>query len=243
LRAYFGARAASPSRFLAVSLAISLFFEAYLPQLSEREYPNIYLIFSGGDDVALAGPLYDVIEFGLRLRAEFSRWTAGNDALHFSAGIAAAHAHRPVQAGIEEAECFLIDAKRHENGGAKKNAATVLHVRLPWDRFASVVAWAKQLVELTGPDLETRRLARGALQRLQMLERADPGTYGRLHWRSYYQLNRVAGHDPEAAPLLMDLRQQAFRGDGAGGRAVALAARLAELATAPAGQESQQGRG
>lgn len=243
LRKYFTERSSSPSRFLAVSLAISLFFEGYLPQLAEQDYPNIYLIFSGGDDVALAGPLQDVIHFGLRLREEFSRWTAANPALHFSAGIAAAHAHRPVQAGIEEAEGFLSDAKRYQSEGSKKNATTVLRVRMPWDRFESVVTWAKQLVELTGSTPEKRRLARGALQRLQMLEGADPGTYGPLHWRSYYQLNRVAGDHPEAGPLLMDLRQQAFRGDGAGGRAVALAARLAELSTAPGNRESQDERG
>lgn len=235
LQQYFQQRPSSPSRFLSVSLALSLFFEAFLPRLAEREFPNIYIIFSGGDDVALAGPLDDVLRFALRLRDEFRRWTGNNGSLHFSAGISAAQAHRPVQAGIEESEQFLNQAKSYESNGRTKNAATILGVVMPWTEVARTVDWADRLAELTGRTGEVQGLARNALQHLQLLEKASPTVYGPLHWRSYYQLNRVGRQYPGAEALLMDLRRQAFAVDGAGGRAVALAARLAELRTAPKG--------
>ncbi|WBL35388.1 hypothetical protein O0235_11455 [Tepidiforma flava] len=62
---------------------------------------------------------------------------------------------------------------------------------------------------------------------LQQLEGARPGQYGPLHWKSFYQFSRVAKDYPQAGQLLSDLRRQALEPGGAGGRAVALAARLA----------------
>lgn len=234
---YFSVRPSSPSRFLAISTALSLFFEAYLPQLAAREFPNLYLVFSGGDDAAVAGPLTDVLPFIVRLRDDFRRWTAGNGRLHFSAGVSASHPHRPVQSGMEEAERFLALAKGHRRpGGETKNAVTLLSVTLGWDELKRVLSWADELASLAGAESDTqggRRLARGALQHLQQLEGARPGQYGPLHWKSFYQFSRVAKDYPQAGQLLSDLRRQALEPGGAGGRAVALAARLAELQTAP----------
>lgn len=232
---YFEARPSSPSRFLAVSTALSLFFEAYVPRLAAAEFRNIYLIFSGGDDVALAGPVDEVLRFGLKLRERFAAWTAGNAGLHFSAGLAAGHAHRPVQAGIEEAEAFLGRAKRYRRpDGEAKNAVTALDVVMGWEELGRCWGWATDLallVERAGGADGGRRLARGALRHVQALEGAEPGRYGRLHWWSFYQLNRVARENRDAESLLQELRRQALEPGGAGGRVVALAARLAELLT------------
>ncbi len=238
LQGYFTSHPSSPSRFLAISTALSLFFEAYLPELAAKKYPNLYLVFSGGDDTALAGPLHDVLAFALDLRKRFDAWTAGNADLHFSAGVSGAHAHRPVQAGMEEAEAFLADAKQlvRPSHGMRKNAICALGVTMAWETFDRVWVWSEELERMvagTGTSTSGRRLlARRALQHLQLLEAADPQRYGRLHWWSFYQLNRVARDYAEAESLLMDLRRQAFDRTGVGGRAVALAARLAEVATA-----------
>jgi CRISPR-associated protein Csm1 len=246
LQQYFTERPPSPSRFLAVSTALSLFFEAYLPELAAERFRNIYLVFSGGDDVALAGPLFDVLDFASELRKEFARWTAGNDDLHFSAGVVAAHAHRPVQAGIEAAEEALRVAKgQRPNGAEAKNALVALDVWLKWPGFETVRAYEQKLVELVRGQDGRKQLARRALQHLQLLEKAAPGRYEPLIWRSYYQLNRVARDHRDAEQVLMDLRKAAFEpaADGEpGGRRVALAARLAELRTASDGDTEQRRR-
>jgi CRISPR-associated protein Csm1 len=246
LQRYFTERPPSPSRFLAVSTALSLFFEAYLPELAEERFRNIYLVFSGGDDVALAGPLFDVLDFASELRKEFARWTAGNDDLHFSAGVVAAHAHRPVQAGIEAAEEALRVAKgQRPNGAEAKNALVALDVWLKWPGFETVRAYEQKLVELVRGQDGRKQLARRALQHLQLLEKAAPDRYEPLIWRSYYQLNRVARDHRDAEQVLMDLRKEAFQpaaGGEPGGRRVALAARLAELRTASDGDTEQRRR-
>ncbi len=246
LQQYFERKRPSPSRFLAISTALSLFFEAYLPEFAARKYPNIYLIFSGGDDTALAGPLFDVLDFARELREEFRRWTAGNPALHFSAGVTVAHAQRPVQAGIEAAEGALGKAKGERPDRTRpKDAVVALDVWLTWAGFEDVLRHTQTLVSLVRGQNGRKQLARRALQHLQLLEHAAPGRYEPLVWRSYYQLNRVARDHPEAEQVLMALRKEAFEteiGGEPGGRRVALAARLAELRTASDGDTDQRRR-
>lgn len=239
LRGYFERRPASPSRFLAISTALSLFFEAHLPQYAAKNHQSLYLVFSGGDDTALAGPLWEVVQFALSLRDQFSQWTAGNPHLHFSAGISAAHAHRPVQSGMEEAEDYLTRAKRYVRPGlSSKNAVCMLDVLLDWQGLKEVAGWTSQLEALVMDRSQAggRAMPRGALQHLQRLRDAEPGVYTRLHWWSFYQFNRLAGDNPAAAQLLKELRRQALEPDGAGGSSVALAARLAEFLTATTGE-------
>ncbi|GAB4338169.1 MAG: hypothetical protein Kow0010_26430 [Dehalococcoidia bacterium] len=240
LQRYFQRRRSSPSRFLAISTGLSLFFEAYLPELAAKGFPNIYLVFSGGDDAALAGPLFDVLDFASELRRKFRRWTAGNPELHFSAGVTVAQAHRPVQTGIEIAEAALGKAKGPRPDGSRpKDAMVALDVWLTWPGFDEVRRHVDTLVSLVREQDGKKQVARRALQHLQLLENAAPGRYEPLIWRSYYQLNRVARDHPHAEQVLLGLRKTAFETAVAGepgGKRVALAARLAELRTARGGE-------
>ena len=79
-----------------------------LPAMSKRcwreSFPNVYLIYSGGDDLVAVGPWNEMFDLALRIRNEFGRFTAGNAAFTLSAGIAVTHYHLPVLSAIEEAD-------------------------------------------------------------------------------------------------------------------------------------------
>jgi len=132
-------------RMAGLSRQINAFFTIYLPSLCAREFPSMYTVFAGGDDFFLIGPWLTAQRFAGRIRREFSRYTAENPALHFSAGIATVKAGVPVRTLSEFAESALEAAKKTEG----KNAVCVFGSAVPW------IVWEK--LEVIREDLEKIR--------------------------------------------------------------------------------------
>ncbi len=231
IRTLGGGGHVSPSRFASASRFLSLFFEGHIDVAAERRRDgDIYLIYSGGDDAALVGHWRGVVEFVAELRREFGRWTAGNPALHFSAGITFGAEDRPVSLALAEAEEALARAK-DEPG---KDRCTLFGVPFRWDDIAEVLRWTDRLARL----VHARRLSRGALQVLQLAREAvdelDPlgnPRYGPAMWRVPHRLRRAGteGGREDAARLADDVEKELVR-DGGPARLMA-AARLAEWQT------------
>lgn len=233
---FVGPRRASPSRYAAFSTYLSLFFEGYVNErAASRHFPSVYMVYAGGDDLLCAGPLDEVLRFLLEARTDFGRWAGHNPALHFSAGISVSDAHRPIVAGLEEAELLLVQSKAFARPGHRKDAITVSDWTGTWHELRQCLELRDQLLtwlagEENGPD----RAARSLLRRLQALGEIDPGDgairYGPTVWRTYYDLSRVAERHQALRPELERIYERAL--EPGGGRRIALAARLAEFATA-----------
>lgn len=226
-----GASTQSPSRTTTFMRFLSLFFEGRVNELAETEFPNIYVVFAGGDDLAVVGPWNEVLEFARRVRTEFAAWTGGNEAFHFSAGVSLGDASRPVIAALQEAERLLGRAKDRPG----KNAVALLDDRvLPWDHFEDMMEWYDELRELVGRAAQEGGVARSLLQRLKRLDALTEPHGGRLRygpelWRAYYALRRFAERHKTTSSKMDAIYGRALTEYG--GLKLAIAARLAEFAT------------
>lgn len=222
----------TPARIASASRFLSLFFEGFIDyRAGTRPKPDIYLIYSGGDDAVLVGPWWSVITFVVELRAAFDEWTGANPTLHFSAGIALGAESRPVILALNEAEEQLALAK----GQAGKDRCTLFGIPFSWPDLERVREWSERLARL----VQDRALARGLLQTLQgafeAVNPADPlgrPLYGPPLWRVPYRFRRAAERDVSGRVTEALLRQLEGELLEPGGAArLAVAARLAEWFT------------
>lgn len=230
-----GRAVASPSRLGTFSKFLSLFFEGRLNDLAGDEFPQIYMVFAGGDDAVAIGPWDQVLKFAIRVRQEFRAWTGENSAFHFSAGIALGDSSRPVMQGLEEAERMLAIAKEQP----EKDRVTLFGHPIKWQDLEEVMRWQEQLVGIIR-GTEEGRVARSLLRRLKALEELVPEEpdgkvkYCPALWRAYYHLKRFAERDRSAKGLTEEIYRQALQPGGA--LKLAMAARLAEFATWRSGE-------
>lgn len=225
-----GEKTDSPSRFASFSRMLSLFFEGYINNLAQVEYPDIYMIFSGGDDLLAVGPWDQAMSFMLRVRKDFATWTAGNPDFHFSVGIALGGRARPIVQALDEAE----DALKASKSRPGKASVSLMGHEFSWGEFDAIQRWWRAFVDLVRSGGRSGGTARSLLQRLQELEVHDePGKilYGPHVWRTHYYLARFAarhGVDFDSG-VLADIRTELLTIGGP--TRIALAARLAEFET------------
>lgn len=234
-RDYFkrnGGSVQSPSRVTTFMRFLSLFFEGRVNELPEQEaeFQHIYIVFAGGDDLAVVGPWDQVLTFVQRIRQEFTEWTGKNPIFHFSAGISFGDASRPVMAALDEAERLLAMAK----GRVGKNSVALLDERvLSWDDFDEMMGWYQELIGLLKPAVSGGGVARSLLQRLKTLHVLTEPQHGKVVykpelWRAYYSLRRFAERYG-GAQAMEAIYKRALAPNG--GLKLAIAARLTEFAT------------
>ena len=139
------------SRTAALSRQLSLFFKGYinkiLEQGTERIFAgagarNVVIVYSGGDDVFIAGAWNEVIAAFCDLRDALERFTLGT--LHISGGIGVYNPSYPINVMAQETQ-MLEDASKGMNG---KNAITIWgkdHT-YPWNTFLRKVVGEKMEV-------------------------------------------------------------------------------------------------
>jgi CRISPR-associated protein Csm1 len=158
LEANEGRDLTSISRVAALSRTLETFFSGYLERLLRGEFRNVYLIYSGGDDVAAVGPWHEMFDLALRLREDFRKFTGGNPCWTLSAGLAVVQYHTPVLMGVEEADRLLEASKslsghgplpwpapEDQAGSPEKDRLTALGTSVPWSEFPATLARGKQL--------------------------------------------------------------------------------------------------
>lgn len=122
----------SMSRFSFLSRMLNLFFSDYLVDLVKREFPDIYVVFSGGDDLFVVGPWRQTLQFAGRLRRDFSRFCGNNPDITLSAGILIGRPRLPIRRAAEQVEELLDKSKARAVSGQRKDAVTVLNETLTW---------------------------------------------------------------------------------------------------------------
>lgn len=149
----------SISRFAMLSRMMNHFFGAHLMRVIEREFPDIYVIFAGGDDLFVLGPWSEVVDFALRLQADFTAFSGGNPAVTLSAGLPVVKPRLPLRALREAAEAALEQSKEEPG----KNAVTLFGVSAPWPLFQSLLDDGRWLEDLCLRGVLTQGLLRRLL--------------------------------------------------------------------------------
>ena len=154
----------SVSRFAGMSRMINHFFANHLVQRIKDKYPDIYLVFAGGDDLFLLGPWIQVIEFAEQIGDEFQRYVGNNKSVTLSAGISVTKPLLPMHTIADEAETLLEESKTRENAGGTvvKDGITLFDVTSNWNEFSALLARGDEYFDL----LEEGKVTTGLIGRL-----------------------------------------------------------------------------
>lgn len=164
----------SISRVATLSRFLEAFFAGYVQELARGH--DVYLVYSGGDDLLAVGPWDRALDFAVRLRSEFRRFTCGNPAWSLSAGLVVVPAHTPSLSAAEHADSALDAAKgspaegvlpyplpaRARDAPAAKDRLVAFGSSLPWPTVETSRDWARAL----GDWLADRELSTGQVRRL-----------------------------------------------------------------------------
>ncbi len=172
---------------MGLSRVVNEFFTEVLQELLEKDFPAVYAVFGGGDDICLIGPWMEMISLAPILAERYSRYAGGNNGIHLSAGLALAGSTLPVPAMAREAEDALDAAK-----STGRNRFTAFGVTIPWNNWAEVEGW----VDFFQNSLDEEILSRGFIRSLLDLRRAalveDQNRLIVVPWRSHlrYMIGR-----------------------------------------------------
>lgn len=198
---------ASISRVATLSRTLELFFRDHLQETLRDEFPEAYLVYSGGDDVLALGPWDKIMALAWRVREDFRGFTGNNPAWTLSAGVALAGHHTPVLTAAAEADRRLEASKdtpgsdtvpwpcewTDPDAPPSKDRITAFGTSIPWDRYKDVLDQAKDLLSW----IETDVVNSGKVRRL--LHCAE------LH--RMYQRTRDTDHLRYVPMLVYDLKR------------------------------------
>lgn len=143
----------SISRLSNLSREMNLFFSGYLNHLAEKN--NIYITYSGGDDLFVVGKWNNVLKFAMAVRQDFSRFTCHNPNLSISGGAVLVKPSFPIRRGAELAGEEEAKAKSYQKNS--KNALAVFNQIHSWDRVNDLINWADYMVDLIEGDKENKK--------------------------------------------------------------------------------------
>jgi CRISPR-associated protein Csm1 len=114
-------------RLAALSRGLDLFFKGFLSHQLEERYRHVYTVFSGGDDLFLIGPWYDMVLLLFDLRTWFSRQVCDHAGITLSASLVFGKPTTPVRLLAAKADTGLEQAK-----DAGRNRVTLAGATLDW---------------------------------------------------------------------------------------------------------------
>ncbi|WP_448594329.1 type III-A CRISPR-associated protein Cas10/Csm1 [Thermoflexus hugenholtzii] len=244
------------ARLMALSSALSRFFEGYVETLCEtveRETgrpDTLYAVYAGGDDLFIVGAWDVVADFAARLRRELAEYTGHHPRLTLSAALTLHDGREAVHLFAEEAGRALEEgAKAYQRpDGKAKDALRFLERTLPWgpeEAFWTVLEWSERFRQGVESAAARPRPGRGrsllfALirwgarpQRARPAPRNGPGQPILVPWiwHAAYFIRRWQDLTPAEDPLrevLDAMRREWDRWDEQGGP-IALSRLLAEI--------------
>ncbi|MEM4058598.1 MAG: type III-A CRISPR-associated protein Cas10/Csm1 [Thermoplasmata archaeon] len=120
----FGFKPYTLTRYSTYSFFISLFSSGIINRLGRKN--EIYIVFSGGDDLIAIGEINNIIDFAKDINIYFRKWVR-NSEITMSGGIAVTDDSFPLRRGIEIAEEEMERSKKD-----MKNKITVFNTSMMW---------------------------------------------------------------------------------------------------------------
>jgi len=118
------------SRITMLSFLFDLFFSIYVNRIAKGK--NIYVVFSGGDDLTVIGRWDEILDFAIALNDEFRKWVCNNPNITISAGVELADVKFPVRRLVNLGELALEKSKEN------KNRVTLFNSDFMWDCYKNV---------------------------------------------------------------------------------------------------------
>ncbi len=155
----------SISRIASLSFYLDIFFGGIINKIAGKY--DVYINYSGGDDLLVIGAYDKIIEFSMEFRQEFKRYTCYNDSINISAGISIVKPKFPISKAIRFADENLEKSK--ELG---KDKITLFNETIKWQEendsvrygLEKVIPFSRQLEDY----VERNKLSRGFVYSLNI---------------------------------------------------------------------------
>lgn len=170
------------SRLATVSNMLDLFFGGVLNHLLTNQYRDCYTIFSGGDDLFVAGPWDRIIDLAIELVDEFKKFTGGNKNLTLSAGVLLAKDSYPIYSAYRDVEELLEKAKNEKalKKQKPKDQLAVFDGLIKWDELREARDTGRQLADWINQKVASAAFVKHLL------------TYGHMY-RDYLDHDNIRG--------------------------------------------------
>ncbi|MEM0135191.1 MAG: type III-A CRISPR-associated protein Cas10/Csm1 [Thermoplasmatales archaeon] len=156
------------SRYASLSFLMSAFFSVIANQIAEHY--DVYIIYSGGDDLSVMGEATAMVDFSMTLRNAFSQWVR-NEQITLSSGVSIIDHLFPVRKGIEMAEDNLKNVKATKS----KNALGIFDQTIPWNKLADLMNAVDKITGLLSKkNNENSRIGRSFPYVLLELDKENP---------------------------------------------------------------------
>ena len=153
----------SLSRVATLSREMNLFFLGHINHLAKAH--DIYITYSGGDDLFAVGSWTRVLDFAGEVREAFRRFCCGNPNLSLSAGILLCKESFPIGRAAEQ--CGKLEAEAKGAFPEAKDAVCVFGKTVRWRRYFELMSFAEELMALCSTKLPSdRRIPRSLVHQL-----------------------------------------------------------------------------
>lgn len=138
----------SISRLASLSRQMDMFFTRDVNNIAKKH--NIYITYSGGDDLFAVGSWVKVIEFAQEVRKEFAEYTTNNKNVTLSAGIAITKSNYPIAKSATLSGKYEGDAKsyhlsKEDEERGRKDRISLFEVVMNWKELETKIEFAQKL--------------------------------------------------------------------------------------------------
>ena len=197
---------ASIGRIVSLSRQVDFFFKAVLPALLPKpvgpglDFRNIYIVYTGGDDLLTVGPWNLILRFAAFLQDAFRAFVFDTQGITISAGIAIFSHRTPLIQAVLQADDALENAK--DSG---RDRVCVFGQTLRWQDYKQALDDGQFLDSLIADSIPGIAVSKALVYRLLKYARMaqDTSRWHNLGWRSKmaYDLKRnvtIRQEDPQA---------------------------------------------
>ena len=178
----------TPSRVANLSRELNWFFTGYINEVAKRY--NIYIAYSGGDDVFAVGNWYEIIKFTSTLRKEFDEFVCHNKNLSASAGIIFTKPNFPIsQSALLAGEQESI--AKNTVPVIEKDKVSVLDIQMTWKEFNEFINYADELIEFLETDEGNKIIPRSFLYSIYSITNNIFDYRGKLNFRKLNRAKRI----------------------------------------------------
>lgn len=213
-----GIRQQCLARVAALSSDMDFFFTGYLQHLCHTKFArNIYINYSGGDDLFIVGAWDQLVELAREIRYQFKAYTCQNPDVNISAGMYLCKGKYPIHRAAEAAGHFLDDFAKenvHREQGVRdemqgrldapqRDGIAIFNHRMSWQDFEEMRATGDLLIQAIQGEGSGKMLNRTFLYKLLNLHTTWTA-FRTLNTARLYYITLRTIRNPEFRKQLID---------------------------------------
>lgn len=185
----------TPTRLAFLSREINHFFSGTIEKIAKDK--QIYLVYSGGDDLFAVGSWVKIIEFVQEVRAKFTEFACNNENITLSCGVVIEKSNFPIAYSARSSGEELEWAKslekwekdRKETDDNKKDRIALFGRKVKWERLKELIQIGEDLLKIIDTGNSKESLPRSFIHTLLETTQQCFDQKGRFQVEKVWQAN------------------------------------------------------